>query len=47
MTRENTPIVSLDLEVEEIEKSRKPGGCVTSSSTSLLCTCPCKETTTV
>lgn len=34
---------SLRLEVEELEKGRKPGGCSTSSSTSLLCTCPCRE----
>jgi hypothetical protein len=33
----------LNLEVEELEKGRKPGGCYTSSSTSLLCTCPCKD----
>ncbi len=33
----------LILEVEELERGRKPGGCFTSSSTSLLCTCACKE----
>jgi hypothetical protein len=31
----------LDLEVQELEKGRKPGGCATSSTTSNLCTCPC------
>jgi hypothetical protein len=31
----------LVLEVEELERGRKPGGCLTSSSTSPLCTCPC------
>jgi hypothetical protein len=30
----------LRLEVEELERNRKPGGCSTSSSTSPLCTCP-------
>ena len=39
-TKKTVPLV---LEVEEIEKGRKPGGCSTSSSTSLLCTCPCKD----
>ena len=38
-------VPSLDLEVVELERGRKPGGCSTSSSTSLLCTCPCKEVT--
>lgn len=33
----------LVLEVEDIEKRGKPGGCQTSSSTSPLCTCPCRE----
>ncbi len=42
---ETVRIVGLDLEVEELEKGRKPGGCTTSSSTSLLCTCPCRLTT--
>ncbi len=37
-TRKNT---TLNLEVEELERGRKPGGCLTSSSTSLMCTCPC------
>lgn len=32
----------LVLEVEEIERGRKPGGCETSSTTSPLCTCPCR-----
>jgi hypothetical protein len=41
--KEEAPI--LDLEVEEIEKRERGGGCLTSSSTSRLCTCPCKETT--
>ena len=36
---------SLDLEVVELERGRKPGGCSTSSSTSRLCTCPCISTT--
>ena len=36
-------VPTLDLEVVELEKGRKPGGCSTSSSTSLLCTCACKE----
>jgi hypothetical protein len=36
-------VPSLDLEVVELEKGRKPGGCSTSSSTSLLCTCPCGD----
>ncbi|HKQ61647.1 MAG TPA: hypothetical protein VJS92_10150 [Candidatus Polarisedimenticolaceae bacterium] len=35
---------ALNLEVEELEKGRRPGGCQTSSSTSLLCTCACKYT---
>jgi hypothetical protein len=39
--------VSLDLEVKELERGRKPGGCSTSSSTSLLCTCACRATTTL
>ncbi|HKQ61644.1 MAG TPA: hypothetical protein VJS92_10135 [Candidatus Polarisedimenticolaceae bacterium] len=33
--------LSLNLEVEELEKGRRPGGCQTSSTTSNLCTCPC------
>ena len=37
--------LSLDLEVQELEKARKPGGCQTSSTTSNLCTCPCHLTT--
>jgi hypothetical protein len=43
----NDRILSLDLEVEELEKGRKPGGCYTSSSTSPLCTCPCRYDTTL
>ena len=39
--------VPLDLEVKELEKGRKPGGCTTSSSTSPLCTCACRYTTTL
>ncbi len=35
--------MALNLEVEELERGRKPGGCQTSSSTSPLCTCPCRE----
>jgi hypothetical protein len=40
-------IPALDLEVVELERGRKPGGCSTSSSTSLLCTCACRDTTTL
>ncbi len=40
---EKKNVAGLCLEVEELERGRKPGGCVTSSSTSLMCTCPCKE----
>ncbi len=40
---ETKTVARLNLEVEELERGRKPGGCTTSSSTSLLCTCPCKE----
>ena len=40
---ETRKTIRLNLEVEELEKGRKPGGCSTSSSTSLMCTCPCKE----
>jgi hypothetical protein len=32
--------VGLNLEIEELERGRKPGGCSGSSSTSPLCTCP-------
>jgi len=39
--------VVLDLEVEEIETRERAGGCFTSSSTSRLCTCACKYTTTI
>ena len=38
-------IPSLDLEVVELERGRKPGGCSTSSTTSRLCTGPCILTT--
>jgi len=44
---ENKTPVSLDLEVKELERGRKPGGCSTSSSTSLMCTCACRDTTTL
>jgi hypothetical protein len=44
---QETKVLSLDLEVVELEKGRKPGGCSTSSSTSLMCTCPCQATTTL
>ena len=37
----------LDLEVEEIETRERSGGCLTSSSTSRMCTCACKYTTTI
>jgi hypothetical protein len=37
----------LDLEVKELERGRRPGGCSTSSSTSHLCTCPCLPPPTV
>ncbi len=40
---EKSKAVALCLEVEELERGRKPGGCFTSSSTSLMCTCACKE----
>ncbi len=39
--------VALNLELEEIETRERAGGCSTSSSTNRLCTCPCKETTTI
>lgn len=38
---------ALNLEVEEIETRERAGGCSTSSSTSRLCTCPCRYTTTL
>lgn len=41
--KENLPI--LNLEVEEIETRERGGGCFTSSTTSRLCTCPCRQTT--
>ena len=44
MNENRKPTLALCLEVEELEKGRKPGGCFTSSSTSPLCTCACKET---
>jgi hypothetical protein len=37
----------LNLEVEEIETRERGGGCFTSSSTSRMCTCACKDTTTI
>jgi hypothetical protein len=37
--------VSLDLEVEEIERREKAGGTCTSSTTSRHCTCACISTT--
>jgi hypothetical protein len=44
--RENV-VSALNLEVEEIESRERAGGCSTSSSTSHLCTCPCRYTTTL
>jgi hypothetical protein len=35
----------LNLEVEEIETRERSGGCLTSSSTSRMCTCACHITT--
>jgi hypothetical protein len=35
----------LNLEVEEIESRERSGGCLTSSSTSRMCTCACHFTT--
>ena len=43
--KENVPV--LNLEVEEIETRERTGGCSTSSSTSRLCTCACRYTTTL
>jgi hypothetical protein len=43
--KENLPVLSL--EVEEIETRERGGGCATSSTTSRLCTCPCRYTTTL
>jgi hypothetical protein len=40
--RNETKAPALSLEVEELERGRRPGGCNTSSSTSPLCTCPCR-----
>jgi len=37
--------VSLDLEIEEIERREKAGGMCTSSTTSRNCTCMCISTT--
>jgi hypothetical protein len=37
----------LDLEVKELERRARAGGCSTSSSTSRLCTCPCLPPPTV
>lgn len=42
--KEDMPV--LNLEVEEIETRERGGGCVTSSSTSRLCTCACRPPTT-
>lgn len=39
--------VVLDLEVKELERRARVGGCSTSSSTSRLCTCPCLPPPTV
>ena len=39
--------VVLDLEVKELERRARSGGCSTSSSTSHLCTCPCLPPPTV
>jgi hypothetical protein len=44
--RETKPPI-LSLEVEEIETRERHGGCSTSSSTSRLCTCPCRYDTTL
>ena len=41
---EKSKPTALNLEVEELERGRRPGGCQTSSSTSPLCTCPCFQT---
>ncbi len=38
--KDSKPTNGLLLEVEELERGRKPGGCSGSSSTSPLCTCP-------
>lgn len=40
-TNEKMNPQALNLEVDELEKGRRPGGCFTSSSTSPLCTCFC------
>jgi len=45
MKDRSTPV--LNLEVEEIETRERAGGCSTSSSTSHLCTCPCRYETTL
>ena len=39
--------VALNLEVQEIERREKAGGCSTSSSTSPHCTCACRPPLTV
>jgi len=44
---ENKRPLSLNLEVLELERGRKPGGCQTSSSTSRLCTCACRPDVTL
>jgi len=46
MNERNRPVV-LDLEVRELEKGVKFGGCSTSSSTSRNCTCPCLPPPTI
>jgi hypothetical protein len=42
-----TVLPVLNLEVEEIETRERGGGCLTSSTTSRLCTCACRYTTTL
>ena len=39
--------LTLDLEIEEIEKREKAGGTCTSSTTSRHCTCACILPTTI
>ena len=46
-TRMKDGLFNLSLEVEEIESRERAGGCSTSSSTSRLCTCPCRYDTTL
>jgi hypothetical protein len=40
------PLLSLDLEIEEIESREKAGGICSSSTTSRRCTCMCIAPTT-